>query len=98
MVDALAKDIKAKIFTGPLDLGMFQNTKINWFMAVHKASGDRRQVGNPSSPEGMSFDEGIPPEMLKAWPVKQTTAKQFSIKITRAGQNATLSKCDMVAA
>ena len=82
---------------GLLVSGMFPNTKINGFMAVHKASGDRRQVGNLSSPEGKTFNEGIPPEVLQAWPVKQTTAKQFAIKITRAGQNAILGKYAMVA-
>ena len=98
MADALATEVKEKNLSGPLDPEMFPKTKINGFMAVPKASGDRRQVGNLSSPKGSSFNDGIPLEVLQVWPVKQTTARQFSVKITRAGRNSILSKCDMVAA
>ena len=98
MADALATEVKGENLSGPLDPERFPKTKINGFMAVPKASGDRRQVGNLSSPEGSSFNDGIPLEVLQVWPVTQTTARQFSVKITRAGRNSILSKCDMVAA
>ena len=98
MADALATEVKEGNLAGPLDIELFPGTKINGFMAVPKASGDRRQVGNLSSPEGSAFNDGIPMEVLKTWPVTQTTARQFAVKITRAGRNSILSKCDMVAA
>jgi hypothetical protein len=98
MADALATEVKGGNLSGPLDPEMFPETKINGFMAVPKASGDRRQVGNLSSPEGSAFNDGIPLEVLQIWPVTQTTARQFALKITRAGRNSILSKCDMVAA
>ena len=98
MADALATEVKEKNMSGPLNPEGFPRAKINGFMAVPKASGDRRQVGNLSSPEGMAFNDGIPMEVLQTWPVKQTTARQFAVKITRAGRNSILSKCDMVAA
>jgi hypothetical protein len=75
MADALATEVKGKNLSGPLVPEMFPQTKINGFMAVPKASGDRRQVGNLSSPKGSSFNEGIPPEVLQAWTVTQTTAR-----------------------
>ena len=98
MADALATEVKEGNLSGPLDPEEYLGTKINGFMAVPKASGDRRQVGNLSSPEGRAFNDGIPTEVLKTWPVTQTTARQFSEEITRAGRNSFLSKCDMVAA
>ena len=98
MADALATEVKGKNLSGPLVPEMFPQTKINGFMAVPKASGDRRQVGNLSSPKGSSFNEGIPPEVLQTWTITQTTARQFAELVTRAGWNSLLSKCDMVAA
>ena len=96
MADALATEIKGGNLVGPLDPDEYPKTKINAFMAIPKPLGHRRQVGNLSAPEGKSFNDGIPDSVLKTWKVTQTTAKQFSEKVTRAGRNAVMSKCDMV--
>ena len=96
MADALATEVKGGNLAGPMDPDDFPDTKINAFMAIPKASGHRRQVGNLSAPEGSSFNDGIPESVLDTWRVTQTTAKQFSHKVTRAGRNAVMSKCDMV--
>lgn len=98
MADALATEVKGGNLSGPLNQEMYPDTKVNGFMAVPKSSGDRRQVGNLSAPDGTSFNDGIPPEVLSVWTVTQTTARQFALKITKAGWNSILSKCDMVAA
>ena len=98
MADSLATEIKSKTLAGPMDPDLFPQTKINSFMAIPKSSGDRRQVGNLSSPAGSAFNEGIPESLLKAWPVTQTTAKQFADKISKDGWGAVMSKCDMVSA
>ena len=96
MADALATEVKNGNLAGPMNPVKYPQTKINAFMAIPKPLGHRRQVGNLSSPEGMSFNDGIPESVLKSWKVTQTTARQFSFKITRAGRNAVMSKCDMV--
>ena len=98
MADALASEVKAGNLAGPLDPSLFPNVKINSFMAIPKPSGDRRQVGNLSSPAGLSFNDGISEEVLACWSVTQTTAKQFSLKLTMAGWGAAMSKSDMVSA
>ena len=90
MADALATEVKGGNMAEPMNPDGFPHTKINAFMAIPKPSGHRRQVGNLSAPEG------IPESVLKTWRVTQTTAKQFSHKITRAGRNAVMSKCVMV--
>ena len=96
MADALATQVKGGNLAGPMDPKEHPLTKINAFMAIPKPLGHRRQVGNLSSPAGNAFNDGIPAAVLRTWPVTQTTAKQFSIKITRAGWRAVMSKCDMV--
>ena len=98
MADALATEVKVGNMAGPLDPELFPHVKINAFMAIPKPNGDRRQVGNLSSPEEFSFNDGIPPEVLAIWSVTQTTAKQFSHKITAAGWSSIMSKSDMVSA
>ena len=74
MVDALATEVKVKNLARPLHPDKLPNTKINGFMAVHKASGGRRQAGNLSSLGRKSFIDGIPLEVHQAGPVKQMTA------------------------
>ena len=69
-----------------MDPSNFPSTKINSFMAIPKPSGHRRQVGNLSAPEGNSFNDGIPEAVMSSWNVTQTTAKQFSHKIEKAGR------------
>jgi hypothetical protein len=96
MADALATEVKGGNLAGPMDPNEHPQTKINAFLAIPKPLGHRRQVGNLSSPEGRAFNDGIPAAVLRTWPVTQTTAKQFSFKITRAGRSAVMSKCDMV--
>ena len=98
IADALASEVKAGNLAGPLEPNLFPNVKINSLMAIPKPSGDRRQVGNLSSPEFLSFNDGIPRAVLAAWSVTQTTAKQFSYKITEAGWRSVMSKSDMVSA
>ena len=96
MADAIAGEIKDGHLAGPLP--MRKDIKINSWMAVPKPNGHRRQVGNLSSPEGSSFNDGIPPEFLSQWQVTQTTARVFSFMIALAGKGAIMSCSDMVAA
>lgn len=98
IADSLASEIKSKHMAGPLKPQNHPGVKINGLMASPKPSGARRQVGNLSSPKGLSFNDGIPKNALKEWPVFQTTAKTFSKMIARAGWGSFMSKSDMVAA
>lgn len=98
IADSLASEIKAKHMAGPLRKAEHPEVKINGLMAVPKPSGDRRQVGNLSSPRGLSFNDGIPGAALLEWPVFQTSARAFSEMIARAGWGSIMSKSDMVAA
>jgi len=98
IADSLASEIKAEHMAGPLRKTDHPNVKINGLMAVPKPSGDRRQIGNLSSPHGQSFNDGIPEEALLEWPVHQTSARAFSDMVAKAGWNSIMSKSDMVAA
>ena len=98
IADSLATEIKSKHMAGPLQKKDCPGVKINGLMAVPKPSGDRRQVGNLSSPRGQSFNDGIPETALLEWPVFQTSARTFSDMVARAGWNSIMSKSDMVAA
>ena len=98
IIDALASEVKAGRMAGPLMPGTVKDAKINGFLSIVKPSGARRQVGNLAAPRGVSFNDGIPPEAMKEWPVIQTTAKQFSRMIADAGRGALFSCSDMVAA
>ena len=51
-----------------------------------------------SSPRGASFNEGVPPSLLEQWRVVQTTARNFSDILARAGRSCIMAKSDMVAA
>lgn len=96
IADAIAGEIKDGHLAGPLP--MQADVKINSWMAIPKPNGHRRQVGNLSSPDGCSFNDGIPTSFLSQWPVTQTTAKAFSFMLAQAGQGAIMSCSDMVAA
>ena len=98
IADSLASEIKAKHMAGPLKMIDYTEVKVNGLMAVPKPSGDRRQVGNLSSPSGRSFNDGIPEAALLEWPVFQTSARAFSDMVARAGWGCIMSKSDMVAA
>ena len=98
IADSLASEIKSKHMAGPLMKKDCPGVKINGLMAMPKPSGDRRQVGNLSSPHGQSFNDGIPEAALLEWPVFQTSAHAFSDMVARAGWNSIMSKSDMVAA
>ena len=98
IADSLASEIKAGHMAGPLRQTDHPDVKINGLMAVPKPSGDRRQIGNLSSPHGQSFNDGIPEEALLEWPVHQTSARAFSNMVVNAGWNSVMSKSDMVAA
>ena len=98
IADSLASEIKSKHMAGPLKPQDHPGVKINGLMASPKPSGARRQVGNLSSPKGLSFNDGIPKKALEEWPVFQTSAKTFSKMIARAGWGSFMSKSDMVAA
>ena len=98
IADSLASEIKSKHMAGPLKPQDHPGVKINGLMASPKPSGARRQVGNLSSPKGLSFNDGIPKKALEEWPVFQTSAKTFSKMIARAGLGSFMSKSDMVAA
>ena len=98
IADSLATEIKSGHMAGPLPINTVKDGKVNGFMAVEKADGSRRQVGNLSAPPKLSFNDGISPETLKQWRVVQTTAREFSDMLARCGQGAFMSCCDMVAA
>ena len=98
IADSLASEIKAGHMAGPLKPSDHADVKINGLMAVPKPSGDRRQIGNLSSPRGQSFNDGVPEEALLEWPVHQTSARAFSNMVANAGWNSIMSKSDMVAA
>ena len=98
IADSLASEVKAKHMAGPLKQADHPDVKINGLMAVPKPSGDRRQIGNLSSPPGKSFNDGVPKEALLEWPVYQTSARAFSDMVAKAGWFSIMSKSDMVAA
>ena len=95
IADALATEVKKGNMAGPLPKGFVKNAKINSLMSIKKPDGSRRQVGNLSSPVGSSFNDGISAETLRKWKVYQTTSKQFSQMVARAGRGAVLACCDM---
>ena len=98
MADALATEVKKGTIAGPFNPGDLDKVKINGFLAVPKANGDRRHVGHLSAPKGRSFNDGIDRATLKEWPVAMTTARQFAAKLCNAGKKANMSKSDMVGA
>lgn len=98
MADALATEVKKGTMAGPFNPGDLENVKINGFLAVPKANGDRRHVGHLSAPKGRSFNDGVDKATLKEWPVAMTTSRQFAAMLCNAGKEANMSKSDMVGA
>ena len=96
--DSLATEIKSQHMAGPLSRDMVPGAKINSLISVKKPDGSRRQVGNLSSPEGKSFNEGISEESLAKWRVYQTTSKMVADMIARSGANSLLACCDIQSA
>ena len=95
VVDALAAFISKGHMAGPLFDQDVRRLKINSIMAVKKPGGHVRVVGNLKSPEGLSFNDGIPEEKKKLWPVRQSTAKDFAIKILHAGPGSYMACSDL---
>ena len=95
VADALASWIKAGHVAGPLfdiEVGKY---KYNSLMAVKKAGDHIRVVGNLKAPPGEAFNDGIPEERLKEWPVTMLTPAKFAKKIVNAGPNALMACSDM---
>ena len=95
VADALASFTSGGHMAGPLFGPSRANYKINPIMAINKPGGHIRVVGNFKYPQGRSFNEGIPEEKLKDWPVTMLTAAQFSQMIVRAGRGSFMACSDM---
>ena len=95
VVDALAAFVSKGHMAGPMFNEDVDNLKINSIMAVNKPGGHVRIVGNLKSPEGCSFNDGISEEKKKIWPVHQTTAKEFAVKIMHSGQGSFMACSDL---
>ena len=96
--DAIATEVKQGRMAGPLPPGSVQDAKVNGFMAVTKGDGGRRQVGNLSSPEGSSFNDGIDDSDLKEWAVHMLQATEVSTMIAECGTACLISCLDVKAA
>lgn len=95
MLDALLQAIKSGYITGPHPLSPSTIGRINGFLSIPKPGGERRQVGDMSSPKGLSFNCNVDKEMEQVWPMTQLTAKKFSWMIKRMGVGALMGKSDL---
>ena len=80
---------------GPLFGEDESSLKINSIMAVNKPGGHVRVVGNMKHPVGLSFNDGIPEEDKKIWPVFQATAADFAKRILNAGPDSYMACTDL---
>ena len=92
--DALLKGINSGTIAGPLLPSPETCIRINALLSVPKPGGDRRQVGDLSSPkeseftQDRSFNKNVNPALRTCWPLTQLTAKQFSIMVKSMGKGA----------
>ena len=101
VMDALLKGIMNKTIAGPLSPSPQRCRRINALLSVPKPDGDRRQVGDLSSPgksefcPDKSFNENVDKSLEACWPLTQLTAKQFSFMIRSMGVRALMAKTDL---
>ena len=104
MLDALVSAIKAETVAGPFAESLLQSERINSFLSVPKPNGERREVGDLSSPsatwwsEDRSFNGNVDPEIEYVWPLTQLTARQFSLMLKGMGAGAMMGKTDLTQA
>ena len=99
--DALLRGINSGTIAGPLLPSPGTCVRINALLSVPKPGGDRRQVGDLSSPKeseftrDRSFNKNVDPTLKTCWPLTQLTAKQFSIMVRSMGKGAWMAKTDL---
>ena len=101
MLDTLLKAIRNKTIAGPFLPSAERCRRINAFLSVPKPGGERRQVGDLSSPKATrsvvdkSFNGNVDPELELSWPLTQLSAQQFSHMILSMGKGSYLGKTDL---
>ena len=101
VLDALLKGIKNRTIAGPLSPSPQRCRRINALLSVPKPGGERRQVGDLSSPgesefsPDKSFNNNVDRALETCWPLTQLTAKQFALMIKSMGVGAIMAKTDL---
>ena len=95
LMDALLNAVRAGTIAGPLEMNKENGRRVNSFLSVPKPNGDRRQVGDLSSPRDRSFNSNVDPALIRIWPLEQHTAGQFSYKLISMGKRAWMGKSDL---
>ena len=95
MLDALLNAIRSGYISGPHCIDSVNVMRTNGFLSIPKPGGERRQVGDMSSPRGMSFNDNVDMLVESEWPMTQLTAKKFSWMIKRMGVGALMGKSDL---
>lgn len=104
ILDALLSAIKSKTMAGPFEESTMPGGRINSFLSVPKPNGERREVGDLSSPSATpwskdrSFNGNVDPELKYVWPLTQLSARQFSLMIRGMGTGAVMGKTDLTQA
>ena len=101
MLDALLKAIRNQTMSGPFLPSYERCRRINSFLSAPKPGGERRQVGDLSSPKATrsavdkSFNGNVDPNLELCWSLTQLTAQQFSYMVRSMGKGAHMGKSDL---